>query len=189
MRKLIIGLVGALAIGMAVIGATDAGAQASGAVSVNPTDLGVVEAPAAGTTVIDLAALPPLVLHAARVAFKEYDGQAVVTSAQVDADEVDAVYEVKGRATDGTLLEADIGGDAVLRELEIQISSDAVPANVREALSTFAPLFEAADESPAIEKSIRPSLSGLPEVWYEFSGVTFDVEVRSDARALLIEPA
>ena len=43
-------------------------------------------------------------LHAARVAFKEYDGQAELTGAQVDADEIKAIYEVKGRASDGTLL-------------------------------------------------------------------------------------
>ena len=64
--------------------------------SVNPNDLGVVEAPNAGSTPVDLAAVPPLVLHAARVAFKEYDGQAVLTGAQTDADEIEAVYEVKG---------------------------------------------------------------------------------------------
>ncbi|OOO01289.1 MAG: hypothetical protein USCGTAYLOR_02503 [Chromatiales bacterium USCg_Taylor] len=67
--------------------------------SVNPNDLGVVEAPNAGSTPVDLAAVPPLVLHAARVAFKEYDGQAVLTGAQTDADEIEAVYEVKGRAS------------------------------------------------------------------------------------------
>jgi len=128
-------------------------------------------------------------LHAARVAFKEYDGQAVLTGAQTDADEIEAVYEVKGRASDGTLLEADIGADAVLLELEIEISRHKVPENVLEAVSRFAAGFEASDESSAIEKSIRPSAGGLSEILYEFSGVTFDVEVRSDARAVLIEPA
>jgi len=158
--------------------------------SVKPNDLGVVEAPNAGSKPVDLADVPPLVLHAARVAFKEYDGQAVLTGvAQVDADEIKAVYEVKGRASDGTLLEADIQADAVLEELEIEISRQKVPENVLEAVGRFAHDFKASDESPAIEKSIRPSAGGLPEIWYEFSGVTFDVEVRSDARAVLIEPA
>ena len=157
--------------------------------SVKPDDLGVVEAPNAGYTPIDLVAVPPLVLHAARVAFKEYVGQAELTGAQIDAAEIKSVYEIKGRASDGTLLEADIQADAVLEELEIEISRDKVPENVHEAVRRFAPDFEASDESPAIEKSIRPSTGGLPEIWYEFSGVTFDVEVRSDARAVLIEPA
>jgi len=157
--------------------------------SVNPNDLGVVEAPNAGSTPVDLAAVPPLVLHAARVAFKEYDGQAELTAAQVDADDIQAIYEVKGRASDGTLLEADIQADAVLLELEIEISRHKVPENVLEAVSRFAAGFEASDESSAIEKSIRPSAGGLSEILYEFSGVTFDVEVRSDARAVLIEPA
>ncbi len=161
----------------------------AGLASVDPNDLGVVEAPTAGSTPVDLADVPPLVLHAARVAFKEYDGQAELTAAQVDADDIQAVYEVKGRATDGTLLEADIQADAVLLELEIEISRHKVPENVREAVLEFAPDFEASDESPAIEKSIRPSPGGLSEIWYEFSGVTFDVEVRSDGGAVLIEPA
>jgi hypothetical protein len=77
----------------------------------------------------------------------------------------------------------------VLEELEIEISQDKVLENVHEAVRRFALGFEASGESPTIEKSIRPSAGGLPEIWYEFSGVTFDVEVRSDARAVLIEPA
>ncbi|MGH8606928.1 MAG: hypothetical protein ACREX9_05785 [Gammaproteobacteria bacterium] len=164
-------------------------ATADAVESVEPNDLGVVEAPDAGSTPVDLADVPALVLHAARVAFKEYDDQAELTGAQVDTDEIKAVYEVKGRASDGTLLEADIQADAVLQELEIEISREKVPENVREAVRRFAGNFEASDEPPAIEKSIRPSAGGLPEIWYEFSGVTFDVEVRSDARAVLIEPA
>jgi hypothetical protein len=92
-------------------------------------------------------------------------------------------------AANGTLLEADIGADGVLDELEVQSSAAEVPQNVSDAILEFAPAFEAADESPAIEKSIRPSAGGLPEIWYEFSGTTFDVEVRSDARAILVEPA
>ncbi|MGQ0593438.1 MAG: hypothetical protein ACT4QB_12575 [Gammaproteobacteria bacterium] len=84
-----------------------------------------------------------LVLHAARVAFKEYDGQAELTAAQVGAADIQAVYEVKGRASDGTLLEADIQADAVLLELEIEISRQEVPQNVREAARRFAHNFEA----------------------------------------------
>jgi hypothetical protein len=187
MRNVAIGLAGVLAVGTMLVG--DAGASGRGVASVSVSDLGVVEAPTAGSTQLDLDEVPPLVLHAARVAFKEFDGRATVTGAQVDADETEAVYEVKGRATDGTLLEADIGADAVLRELEIEISRNDVPANVREAVRRFAPDFKPANESPAIEKSVRPTGGGLPEIWYEFSGTTFDVEVRSDARAVLIEPA
>lgn len=156
---------------------------------VKPDDLGVVEAPNAGSTPVVLAAVPPLVLHAARVAFKEYVGQAELTGAQIDAAEIKSVYEIKGRASDGTLLEADIQADAVLEELEIEISREKVSEHVRAAVQQFAPNLEASGESPAIEKSIRLSAGGLPEIWYEFSGVTFDVEVRSDARAVLIEPA
>jgi hypothetical protein len=188
MRKIISGLFGAMAVATLIV--ANAGAQATGGVStVDSGDLGVVSAPTAGTTQIDLASVPPLVLHAARVAFKEFDGAAVISSAQVDADEVGAIYEIKGQASDGTRLEADITAAAVLDELEVGIPASAVPQAVSDAVHRFAPDFELADEVPAIEKSIRPTESGLPEIWYEFSGTTFDVEVRSDARALLIEPA
>jgi hypothetical protein len=36
---------------------------------------------------------------------------------------------------------------------------------------------------------VERSDGGLPEIWYEFSGVEFDVEVRSDGAAALVEPA
>jgi hypothetical protein len=49
--------------------------------------------------------------------------------------------------------------------------------------------FQPAQQQPRIEKSIRPSEIGLPEIWYGFSGVSLDVEVRSDGRAVVIEPA
>lgn len=185
MQKIIIGLVGAMAAGTLAV--ATAGAQGAPAVStIGSESLGVVTAPGAGNTTVDVANVPPVVLHAARVAF---GAGATVLSAQVDGDEVLAIYEVKGQASDGTPLEADITPGGVLEELEVQIQSSAVPSNVSDAVLRFAPDFEASDESPAIEKSIRPSAGGLPEIWYEFSGTDFDVEVRSDARAVLIEPA
>lgn len=155
---------------------------------VESRDLGIVEAPAAGSTALDLSEVPAVIKHTAMVAFKSFDGEASLTGAQVDADEVRAIYEVSGVTSKGELLEADIAPDATLLELEIEIPERKVPRRVFKALERFAPTFKS--ERPAlIEKSVRPSEGGLSEVWYEFSGVNFDVEVRSDARALLIEPA
>ncbi|MGE3843957.1 MAG: hypothetical protein AB7I50_20475 [Vicinamibacterales bacterium] len=114
---------------------------------VQPDDLGVVEAPTAGS------------------------------------------YEIRGEAPGGRLLEADVRGDGVLVELEIQVGQGQVPQVVQDALEQYAPGFVPATEQPRIEKSVRPSAVGLPEIWYEFSGQNFDVEIRSDGKALLIEPA
>jgi hypothetical protein len=153
-----------------------------------PGDLGVVEAPSAGSVSIELADVPLPVLHSAEVAFKKYMGGGTITSAQVDKDDVLAVYEIVG-TSGGRRVEADVRADGVLLELELQVGQGQVPEAVSQALSTHAPGFQPANEQPRIEKSIRPSAIGLPEIWYEFSGQTFDVEIRSDGKAILIEPA
>lgn len=153
-----------------------------------PGDLGVVEAPSAGTVQIPLDDVPLPILHTAEVAFKKYMGGGTVTSAQVDKDDVLAVYEIIG-TSGNRRVEADVRADGVLVELEIQIGQGQVPQAVSQALATHAPGFQPAEEQPRIEKSIRPSAAGLPEIWYEFSGVNFDVEIRSDGKAILIEPA
>jgi hypothetical protein len=157
--------------------------------SVSPNQLGIVQAPAAGSVAIPVAALPPHVRHAAQVAFKRFDDGAFITGAQLDKDDVLGVYEVRGKSSDGRALEADIRPDGVIEELEVEIGSDEVPPAVSQALARFASGFTPAEGSPQIEKSIRPSDAGLSEIWYEFSGSSFDVEIRSDGRAVLIEPA
>jgi len=153
-----------------------------------PHDLGVVEAPSAGAVAIPLGAVPLPILHSAEVAFKRYAGGGAVLSAQVDKDDVLAVYEIVGTAG-GRRVEADVRADGVVLELELQIGQGQVPEAVSQALAVHAPGFQPAEQQPRIEKSIRPSEIGLPEIWYEFSGVTFDVEIRSDGKAVLIEPA
>ena len=155
---------------------------------VQPGDLGVVEAPTAGSVAIPLNAVPLHILHSAEVAFKRYGGGGVIVSAQVDKDEVLAVYEIIG-TSDGRRVEADVRGDGFVLELELQVGQGQVPEEVSQALSRFAPNFQPAPQQPRIEKSIRPSEIGLPEIWYEFSGINFDVEIRSDGNAVLIEPA
>jgi hypothetical protein len=162
---------------------------ALGQPSIQPQDLGVVQAPSAGGVSIPLGHLPPHIRHSAEVAFKRYEGAATLTSAQLDRDDLLGVYEVAGHTSDGRLLEADIRPDGFVEELEIQIGRGAVPNAVLRALEAFAPGFAPSAEQPRIEKSVRPSAIGLPEIWYEFSGTQFDVEIRSDGRAVLIEPA
>jgi hypothetical protein len=157
--------------------------------SVNPQDLGIVEAPVAGSVNIPLGLVPLHIRHTAQVAIKQFAGGGTLTSGQLDKDDVLGLYEIAGVTMDGKLFEVDVRPDGVVEELEIEIGAGEVPAAVREALATFAPGFTAATGRPLIEKSVRPSAIGLSEIWYEFSGVTFDVEVRSDGRAVLIEPA
>jgi hypothetical protein len=156
--------------------------------SVNPGDLGIVEAPSAGSIAVPLAAVPLPIRHSAQVAFKTFDSNARLTGAQVDKDDVLALWEIGGVSSDGRQLEADIRPDGTVEELEIEIRQGGVPNEVMQALKTFAPQFVPAPGG-LIEKSVRPSDVGLSEIWYEFSGANFDVEVRSDGRAVLIEPA
>jgi hypothetical protein len=166
---------------MLVLAAASAAAQDG----VRPGQFGVVEAPTAGATDVPLSQLPPAVLHTARVAMKELDGGAVPNSAQLDADEILAIYEIAGTAN-GRAVEADVRPDGVLVELEIEIDIADVPRRVLDAQTRLLPSFT---PEGLVEKSIRPSEGGLPEIWYEFSGAEFDVEVRSDGAAALIEPA
>ena len=159
--------------------------------SINPPQLGVVEAPTAGSENIPLNQLEnrfPHIKHSAEVAFKTWFGGATITSAQLDKDDVLAIFEVKG-LIGNRIVEADIRPDGVVEELEIEVGENAVPEAVTQALKKFAPSFAPSAEAPRIEKSIRPSKIGLPEIWYEFSGTNFDVEIRSDGKAVLIEPA
>jgi len=190
MRKVQIATAVALTLGaLSVVATADDHRRSSALPTVEPKDFGVVAAPSAGSTALALNAVSPALLHAAKVVLKNYDGAAEVTGVQLDGDDVAPVYEFAGKAADGSVLEADILLDGSLEELEISISKDAVPAPVWDALRTFAPNFEFSDEAVLIEKSVRPSALGLPQIWYEFSGVEFDVEIRSDAKGIFIEPA
>jgi hypothetical protein len=153
--------------------------------TIDPDQLGVVEAPVAGSIDVPLALVPRPVLHSARVAFKTFDGVSTITEAQLDIDEELAIWEIAG-TVGGLAIEADIRPDGHVEELEIEIASGEVPAEVNAALARWFPTFAPAG---LIEKSIRPSDVGLPEIWYEFSGTAFDVEVRSDGAAAFVEPA
>ena len=153
---------------------------------VQPQDIGVVEAPTAGNARVSA---PPDILHSAEVAMKKYDGGGTVISSHLDKDDVIAIWEVQGSSAGGRMIEVDVRPDGTIEEVELEVGAGQVPPHVQAALAQFAPGFTPAPGAPRIEKSIRPSAIGLPEIWYEFSGTTFDVEIRSDGKAVFIEPA
>ena len=155
--------------------------------SLQSDQLGFVQAPGAGSQTLAIAEVPSLVRHAAEVALRSYETEVNFLGATLDFDEIEAVYEVTARTQDGRQIEIDISPQAQVLEIEQEISRTEVPLPVLETLRTMVPNYQAADESPLIEKSIRPASNGLLEVWYEFAGINYDVEIRSDARAVLLE--
>ncbi|MES2746350.1 MAG: hypothetical protein V4655_13040 [Bdellovibrionota bacterium] len=152
-------------------------------------DAGFVRAPTGGSKVVTLDQVPAAILHAAEIAFKSHNANYSLTGASMDFDEIEAVYEIQANGANGLKLEVDVSASGEIQELEIELAREDVPANVLEALNLYFPNFEASTDSPSVEKSVRPSANGLLEVWYEFGGMKFDVEVRSDAKSLLIDPA
>lgn len=174
---------GSLILAAAAIGISSAPAFAQ---QVQPQDIGVVQAPSQGNLSVSA---PPDILHAAEVAMKKFDGGATLLSSHLDKDDVMGIWEVQGVTSAGRLIEVDVRPGGTIEEVELEIGQAQVPPEVQSALQQFAPGFVPASGRPKIEKSIRPSAIGLPEIWYEFSGVTFDVEIRSDGKAVFIEPA
>ncbi len=150
---------------------------------------GFVEGAAAGSRQLALADVPAIVRHAAEVALAGYGSSYTVMNVSLDLDEVEAIYEIRTRGANGRTVEVDVDATGKIEELEIEIRADELPVNVMEALARQVPAFEVSKESPTYEKSLRPSRNGLLEVWYEFSGTNFDVEIRSDAKVIVIEPA
>jgi hypothetical protein len=150
---------------------------------------GFVQGAAGGSRTLALTDVPANVRHAAEVALAGYGSSYTVMNVSLDLDEVEAIYEIRTRGSNGRIVEVDVDASGKIEELELEIRADEVPANVMEALARQVPTFETSKESPMQEKSLRPSKNGLLEVWYEFSGTNFDVEIRSDAKVIVIEPA
>ena len=151
--------------------------------------LGFVEAPASGSTPLGLTDVPKTVMHAAMVALKTEASLTGFESAELDRDEIEAVYELKARMPDGRAIEVDVSTAGVILEIENEILKTTVPSQVILALDAYFPDFKADPKGVQIEKSIRPAGNNLLEVWYEFAGQDFDAEIRSDARVIVIEPA
>jgi hypothetical protein len=153
---------------------------------VQPGDIGIVQAPTAGNLAVGA---PPDILHSAEVAMRKYDAGATVISSHLDKDDVLGIWEVQGTTGAGRGIEVDVRPDGTIEEVELEVGEGQVPPEVGAALEQFAPGFTPAGGRGRIEKSVRPSAIGLSEIWYEFSGTTFDVEIRSDGKAVFIEPA
>jgi hypothetical protein len=111
-----------------------------------------------------------------------------ITAAQIDEDEIHAVFEIQGTYK-GAGAEIDVFPDGPLDEIELIIAESEVPAAPRQLFQTYFPDFDLVK----VEKSIRPTKTGLLETWYEWDGVTadgvaVDVEVDSRGSTYLVEP-
>jgi hypothetical protein len=82
--------------------------------SVSPDQLGVVQAPTAGSVQVALALVPLPIRHSAQVAFKALDDGATLTGAQLDKDDVLGLWEIQGQTSDGKGLEADVRPDGMI---------------------------------------------------------------------------
>jgi hypothetical protein len=140
--------------------------------------------PLAGEKPLNLEEVPNWVLHTASVTLPS----AEFTAAQLDQDEIGAVFEIKG--TDkGAPAEVDVFPDGSLEEIELVIKTEDVPEAPLQLFNTYFPGFTLTK----IEKSIRPTRTGLLEVWYEWDGkmkdgVAVDVEINSRGSTYLVEP-
>ena len=85
---------------------------------VQPQDIGIVQAPTAGSAAVSA---PPDILHSAEVAMKKYNAGATVVSSSLDKDDVIAIWEVKGLTSAGRQIEADVRPDGTIEELELEM--------------------------------------------------------------------
>lgn len=91
-------------------------------------------------TRIELSAVPPSIMEAARNAV-EVD----FTYARVEQEPGGLTYELGGKTPDGMNVEVDLLEDATVEEVERQLPSmDEVPAEIRNAVMSEYPEFEAA---------------------------------------------
>lgn len=151
----------------------------------SPNFPGYVVKPLGGEVEVDLGSVPAAVLHAAMVAVPDADW----TSASIDNDDVDAVYELVGTSAHfGTEIEVDVFADGVVAEIELGID----PSMVTEAAGAlFAEQFPGFS-TEALELSLRPTRSGVLEVFFEWAGTTedgaaVDVEIDGAGSQYLVE--
>jgi hypothetical protein len=145
---------------------------------------GFADLPFAGEPDVDLADVPAWVIHTAKVALPK----AEFKTAQLDQDDLLAIYEVQG-TNDGKAVEVDVRPDGSVQEIELVIDAKDVPEAAAAKFASLFPKFELVK----IEKSIRPSETGLLSVWYEWDGTPeggdpVDVEIDSTGSTYLVEP-
>lgn len=134
---------------------------------------------------IKLEEVPPIVMQNAKAAVPGV----TFTEAQIDTDDTETIYELKGTTKDGKKVEVDVYPDGFIEEIETQIEKSDVPPAVLKLFDAKFPGFKIVK----IEKSVRPCRNGLQTVWYEFDGVTsqgeaVDVEIDAKATKYLVEP-
>jgi hypothetical protein len=181
-RKKTLAVVGmTCAIGVGSVGVVQAQRDAE------PEELptGYTVQPLGGEQTIDIGDVPPQVLHTADQAAKTAD----LTNAQVDFDDIEAVYEITGEG-----IEIDVKTNGKLEEIEENLGSrrearEAIPRPVRQLLRRQLPGFSPED----FERSTRPTEVGLLRVFYEFDGTRdgeeLDVEVNQRGTVYTVEPA
>lgn len=90
---------------------------------VQPGDIGIVQAPTAGS--VEVSA-PPDILHSAEVAMKKYDAGATVISSHLDKDDVLGIWEVQGTTAAGRGIEIDVRPDGTIEEVELEVGEGQV---------------------------------------------------------------
>ena len=134
---------------------------------------------------IKLEEVPAIVMQTAKAAVPGV----TFSEAQIDTDDTETIYELKGTTKEGKKVEVDVYPDGFIEEIEIQIEKSEVPTKVLSFFEKKFPGFKLTK----IEKSIRPCRNGLQTIWYEFDGVTsageaVDVEIDENATKYLVEP-
>jgi len=170
------------AVAGVVVGVTAIGGVVAGVVQASheggvPT--GYTTQPIGGEQNIALDQVPPQVLHTADQAAQGAD----LTKAQVDFDEVEAVYELT--AAD---IEVDVKADGTLQEIEEKIVRRQVPREVRRLLRHSFPDLRI----DQIERSTRPTPVGLLQRFYEFDGENrgeeIDLIINERGTVFTVEP-
>jgi hypothetical protein len=175
------GLLATLAVvGIASVGGAGLAIATDGS-SVEPR---FAQKPLAGEPEVKLADVPGWVLHTAAVALPT----ATWTKAQLDKDEIGAVWEILG-TKDGKGVEVDVFPDGSLEEIELIVDADQVPAAPAKLFGDNFKGFK----TTKIEQSIRTTRTGLLETWWEWDGTTsggtaVDVEVDNAGKVYLVEP-
>ena len=116
------------------------------------------------------------------------DGGGTVISSHLDKDDVIAIWEVQGSSAGGRMIQVDVRPDGTIEEVELEVGAGEVPPRAG-CPRTICARFYAAHRKHEYRKEYPPQRARASGVWYVFSGTTFDVDIGSDGRAVISEPA
>ena len=122
--------------------------------------------------IIDLSEVPEAAMTAARAAA----GDVELTVGNTETEGSKTVYELRGRMTDGMMLEVDVFADGTIEEVEREIDPAEVPKAVMEAVRAKYPGFRAS----RVEANVRDDQVVEYNIEGQAGGTTFDVEVTAD---------